>query len=301
MTRQLHGSGYDESMGFGFKFCVLSNADKLETLGGITRSTCSRHSLSVLAGFIALCFVSASVPLQTGRAATYQHGTYTIEVSSPEAVVELFTSQGCSSCPPADRLMNELSKQKELVAVTLPIQYWDYLGWKDTFATAENTHRQQAYANYFGEHKYTPQMVINGKVDLIGSKRAKVMNEIAVRTSQDPFPISLGHQLKAETLTIQVPLAPEDLRGIRARLVAITYSSEEKEVRVRKGENKGRTIAYSNVADSLNTLQEYAGYPISHDIPVANLVKPEADACAVLLQDKSNGAIVGALKITASE
>lgn len=250
-----------------------------------------------------LALVAILLPSQHGFATTptttITKAGKQIQITNPSVVVELFTSQGCSSCPPADKLMNELALERDLVALTLPIQYWDYLGWKDTFATRANTSRQQSYADFFGDHKYTPQIVINGEVDVIGSKRTKVLEEIASRSAQNQFPVQLDSKLEGEKVVVTVSEAPQELQSIDAELIAITYRAGAHAVAIKKGENRGRTVAYSNVVDDLTKLKTYNGEPLSHAIPLANLIKEDADSCAIVLQDQSNGRIVGALKIAA--
>jgi hypothetical protein len=104
----------------------------------------------------------------------------------PRAVVELFTSQGCSSCPPADKLMTELSKDPGLIVLTLPVDYWDYLGWKDTLAQPAFTQRQRAYSAVRGDRQvYTPQAVINGASHAVGSEKAAI-NQAIVSTRLQP-------------------------------------------------------------------------------------------------------------------
>src|SRR5262249_29959732 len=99
--------------------------------------------------------------------------------ADPRAVVELFTSQGCSSCPPADKLIGELGKDPSVIALSLPIDYWDYLGWKDTLADKRFTARQKAYSHMRGDREvYTPQAVINGKVHALGSDRESIEHAI---------------------------------------------------------------------------------------------------------------------------
>src|ERR1700710_1626336 len=100
--------------------------------------------------------------------------------AEPRAVVELFTSQGCSSCPPADRILGELAKDPTLIALSMPIDYWDYLGWKDTLADARFSARQKAYSQVRGDREvYTPQVVVNGSVQVIGSDREGIEEAIA--------------------------------------------------------------------------------------------------------------------------
>src|SRR6266436_5087035 len=100
-------------------------------------------------------------------------GPHSSAQAEPRAVVELFTSQGCSSCPPADKLLSELAADPSLVAISVPIDYWDYLGWKDTLADHRNTARQKAYAHTRGDGQvYTPQVVVNGSLHALGSDKA---------------------------------------------------------------------------------------------------------------------------------
>src|ERR1700756_4681064 len=99
--------------------------------------------------------------------------------ADPRAVVELFTSQGCSSCPPADRILGELAKDPSVIALSMPIDYWDYLGWKDTLADARFSARQKAYSHMRGDREvYTPQAIVNGSVPVIGSDRAGIEGAI---------------------------------------------------------------------------------------------------------------------------
>src|SRR5204863_4556873 len=106
------------------------------------------------------------------------------------AVVELFTSQGCSSCPPADKLLAELAADPSLVAMSVPIDYWDYLGWKDTLADPHNTARQKAYAHARGDGQvYTPQVVVNGALHALGSDKAAI--EVAIAASRKKGAMSL--------------------------------------------------------------------------------------------------------------
>src|SRR3954471_19915044 len=99
---------------------------------------------------------------------------------NPKAVVELFTSQGCSSCPPADRVLAELAREADVIAPTMPVDYWDYLGWKDTLASPAFSARQRAYSNARGDRQvFTPQMIVNGKISCVGSDRAQIGRSMA--------------------------------------------------------------------------------------------------------------------------
>src|SRR5215831_3918591 len=131
------------------------------------------------------------------------------------AVIELFTSQGCSSCPPADQLVGQLAKDPSLVAMSLPIDYWDYLGWKDTLATPGHTARQRGYAQVRGDRAvYTPQVVVNGVVHVQGSDKAAIDRAIA-QTGQQPGTLSVPVTLAVEggRINVTVPASAEGRSG----------------------------------------------------------------------------------------
>src|SRR5580698_3056008 len=116
--------------------------------------------------------------------------------AEPRAVVELFTSQGCSACPPADKLIGELARDPSVIALSMPIDYWDYLGWKDTLADARFSARQKAYSQVRGDREvYTPQVVVNGSVHVIGSDRDAIEDAIGDTIKTDgvmSIPVSMA-------------------------------------------------------------------------------------------------------------
>src|SRR5919109_2714288 len=125
----------------------------------------------------------------------------------PRAVVELFTSQGCSSCPPADRLLGELARDPAIVAMSLPIDYWDYLGWKDTLANPRHTARQRGYACVRGTRDiYTPQAVINGAVHALGSEKTAIDAAI-LATKADPSSLSVPVKLSVSADRLDVTVS----------------------------------------------------------------------------------------------
>src|SRR5437588_4746129 len=132
--------------------------------------------------------------------------------ADPRAVVELFTSQGCSSCPPADRLIGELAKDRSVIALSMPIDYWDYLGWKDTLADARFSARQKAYSHVRGDRDvYTPQAVINGSIHVIGSDRAGIegaIDDTRKTTSVMPVPVTMSISGKQLNVSVAAGRAP---------------------------------------------------------------------------------------------
>jgi len=210
----------------------------------------------------------------------------------PKAVVELFTSQGCSSCPPADEFLADLAERDEVVALSLPVDYWDYLGWKDTLARPENSDRERAYAAARGDGKvYTPQMVVNGGPAFVGSDRAAVGHAIAAAS----LPVDIDVEKTDERLEIHVAEgAVPPGRQVAVRLVVFR---QKQEVPIRGGENSGRTVTYSNVVRSNQPIGLWDGKPLDISLPAEEVMAGPGHGCAVLLQveeDAGPGRILGA-------
>src|SRR5437763_3986891 len=133
--------------------------------------------------------------------------------ADPRAVVELFTSQGCSSCPPADRILGELAKDPSVIAVSLPIDYWDYLGWKDTLAESRFTARQKAYSQMRGDREvYTPQVVVNGAVHVLGSDREGI-EDAAIRTKTEAGVMSVPVSIKLADKQLNIAVSAANGRA----------------------------------------------------------------------------------------
>lgn len=219
--------------------------------------------------------------------------------SSRPVVVELFTSQGCSSCPPADALMLELATRDDIIALTLPIDYWDNLGWTDTLSSPRHTARQRAYAKTLPNRRvYTPQMVINGTVDLVGSHRDEVLATIETQAAiPAPFiPITLA--LEGDHLAITLEDAPEALAGKKAWIWIAPYHAQTQSVSIAKGENGGRTIDYANVVDGIMKVGDYDGSKLVISHGLDEMMAKKIDDCAVIVQEVDTGAIIGAALIT---
>jgi hypothetical protein len=206
----------------------------------------------------------------------------------PRAVVELFTSQGCSSCPPADRLLGELSHDPSLVALSFPVDYWDYLGWKDTLALHGNSSRQRDYALTRGDREvYTPQAVINGVVHALGSDKSAIENAIA-KTRHGAAPLSLAVKLTVADgkATVAIPAAADEHLSGEVWLFPVTNKAE---VKIGRGENRGRTLNYYNVVRRWVKLGEWNGqaedFSIALDkLPDADFSLKDVDHLAVIVQ-----------------
>jgi hypothetical protein len=211
--------------------------------------------------------------------------------AEPKAVVELFTSQGCSSCVAADAYFAELAKRGDVVAISLHVDYWDYLGWKDTLGDAANSERQRDYAEAIGSRRYTPQMIINGTIDAVGSNRDAV--EAAIAESSLAVPVKMWHG--DGTLEIEVGHRPlPHPTPATIRLVLLT--SEEK-VAIARGENAGATVGYYNIAREMRPIGMWDGDTVKIVLPEDEIMAHGVDACAVLVQEDRHdgpGAILGA-------
>ncbi len=187
----------------------------------------------------------------------------------PRAVVQLFTSQGCSSCPPADRLMGQLAQDPTLITMSLPVDYWDYLGWKDTLALHGNSTLQRDYAVTRGDREvYTPQAVINGVVHALGSDKGAIENAIASTRGQHPCALPVKLSVAGGNVTVHVPAATGPHKSGEVWLFPIT---DEARVKIGRGENRGRTIVYRNVVRRWVKLGEWNGQAQDFAVPVSKL------------------------------
>jgi hypothetical protein len=209
---------------------------------------------------------------------------------SRPVLVELFTSQGCSSCPPADALAGELSTRDDVVILSFHVSYWDYIGWKDPFATAETTQRQYDYAEALRQRNvYTPQMVIGGQEHVVGSDVATVLRtveqvgkgsprapQIAIARVGERFRVSLGsahHEGDADVLLVR-------------------YDSRH-DTSVSRGENRGRTMTNYNVVRDFRKIGTWNGEQSQIMLNDADLVGAHGqDGCAVIIQEPNTGPVV---------
>jgi hypothetical protein len=212
--------------------------------------------------------------------------------AEPKAVVELFTSQGCSSCVAADAYFSELAKRGDVVAISLHVDYWDYLGWRDTLGDAAYTARQRDYAAAHGTRRvYTPQIVVNGDTGYVGSDRRSV--NAAIAQSSLTVPVSMRHG--DGTVEIEVAARPDtDTTAATIRLVLVT---SEAKVEIARGENAGRTIDYYNVVRAMRPIGMWGGQAVKITLPEDEIMAHDVDACAIIVQEdlpNGPGAIIGA-------
>ncbi len=204
-------------------------------------------------------------------------------------VVELFTSQGCSSCPPADRLLGELARRPGVIALAYHVDYWDRLGWKDPFSLPTATERQKAYARAMALRTvYTPQMVVDGVADVVGSDRPAVL--AALESKHDGLPIHLS---RANGRLVIEPDARAS--AVPGEITVVAYS-EEAETKVGRGENAGRTLKEYSIVRAVYSLGRWDGVAKAVALDLSSM--PEsATMAAVLVQDAGPGRMVGAATI----
>jgi len=217
--------------------------------------------------------------------------------ADPRAVVELFTSQGCSSCPPADKIIGELAKDPSVIALSLPIDYWDYLGWKDTLADSRFSARQKAYSQVRGDRDvYTPQAIVNGAVHVIGSDRAGIEGAIGTSKKIDAVmsvPVSMTQAGKQLNVSVAAARAGSPSRGE----VWICAISKAVPISIGRGENRGHELTYYNVVRNLLKVGDWNGSAGSWSVPLENISREGVDAAAVYVQDGSRerpGPMLGA-------
>jgi hypothetical protein len=204
-------------------------------------------------------------------------------------VVELFTSQGCNSCPPADALLGELAGRDHVLPLSFHVTYWDRLGWPDSFGLAASTRRQQAYADRLGRRGlYTPQMVIGGRLDAVGSQRHRVLQAIELLQS---------HPEPAPAITIanrELILAAGDQGACTLWLIGFDRAHD---VAIERGENRGRTLRYHNVVRTIERLGRWTGATRTFELPLARHAAEGRSAMAIVVQRDEDRAILTAARV----
>ncbi|MBN8919478.1 MAG: DUF1223 domain-containing protein [Rhizobiales bacterium] len=222
--------------------------------------------------------VTAAVPIQTPAPASAIP-----RKSEPRAVLELFTSQGCSSCPPADNMVGSFSEDRSIIALSVPVDYWDYLGWKDTLASPRHTARQRGYAARRGDREvYTPQVVINGVAQALGSDQQAIEGGIALSHAR-PGTMTVPVSIAAQDDKFEITVTPRDESGNEGEvwLCALTRTVP---VAIKRGENRGRTVTYHHVVRRWIRLGRWGGAGQNWTLAKSELDAGTADAVAVIVQ-----------------
>ncbi len=215
-----------------------------------------------------------------------------------KAVIELYTSQGCSSCPPADKLVGKLAGRDDVIALTFPVDYWDYLGWKDTLASPANSARQRAYARARGDGQvYTPQIVIDGTTHEVGSHSSAIKRAISKsKENLKNARIPLEMHIEGDTLVITAGDAPKNSR-VKPATIWLALVKKSMTVKINRGENRGRTITYHRVVRNMTPVGTWKGEKVSIKLPKHHLQNTDADGCTVLLQQDTAGPVLAAVEM----
>lgn len=215
--------------------------------------------------------------------------------TNPKAVLELFTSQGCSSCPAADAALRQWGEREDLITIAYHVDYWNYIGWNDVFSAPKYSKLQRAYAKSFGAGRvYTPQLIVNGKEDAVGSRREDVGQLI------DEAQLFVQVDLAVTQDNLMIDLTSDGGQTVDATIWVVPFISQA-ETDIRRGENEGKTLTYSFIARNRLPVGMWHGETTHQlELPLRDLLVDGADGMAVLVQTKRDGGpgpILGAASI----
>lgn len=235
----------------------------------------------------AVALLALGVPVSAGE---FRQG--------PKAVLELFTSQGCSSCPKADALLDEMGRRPDVVTLAYHVDYWDYTGWQDTFGMKENTKRQHDYAAAWGSSRiFTPQLVVNGEYGVVGSKPDKV--DAALLDAKLPLEVKLT---SGSSDVLDVNVAGRHLDGVGGAVVWLVTYIDRADVDIGRGENQGKKVGYTHIVtgrQALGMWEPTSGASLK--LPLKDALTGEANGAAILVQQDKDGLpgpILGAASFT---
>lgn len=209
--------------------------------------------------------------------------------SEAPVVVELFTSQGCNSCPPADAFLGELAQRPDLIALAFHVDYWNYIGWEDPFSSPEATQRQRDYAQSLGlSSVYTPQMVIDGSFDAVGSNRAQVNQAIATASQHGKIPVAITTSPAGRWL-VTVP----DADVAQSATVWLALYDRRHATPVKRGENAGKTLTNYNIVREFRRIGRWDGAKLDLPLDIGG-TDLAVRGFAVIVQVDAAGPILGA-------
>lgn len=209
----------------------------------------------------------------------------------PLAVIELFTSQGCSSCPPADALLENYAQRDGVIALSFHVDYWDYLGWQDSFASADFSNRQRQYARVRGDGVvYTPQVVVNGRDQVVGSSNESI--EAALGSAKS-LADAVKVQATAKETTVNI-LVEAGKTGTKDADILLAIVQPSATVEIKTGENAGKTITYQNIVRSLTRIGGWNGAAVTLAQPIPPWGEVDRASYVVIVQQTNAGPILGA-------
>jgi hypothetical protein len=258
------------------------------------RIAISRDSLLRAGGAMAFALLGVGLAPSIGHAED-TGGLRTPSEGNAPVVLELFTSQGCSSCPPADALLKELKDKPGLITLSFSVDYWNYLGWHDTLSSPENSDRQRDYAMARGDGKvYTPQVVVDGISHVNGANEAAI--EMAIRTAERRLKnvkVPMSMRAEDDSLLVDIGRAPED-SDMRQATVWLAVAKEKETVKITRGENRGETITYTHPVRELMPVGMWKGEATTLRLPLKDLHAIGGDCLVSLLQVEGAGPVLGA-------
>jgi hypothetical protein len=199
-------------------------------------------------------------------------------------VVELFTSQGCSSCPPADRILSRLARDPATLALSFPVDYWDYIGWKDTLAEPSYTARQKAYALASGKGAvYTPQAIVNGLADAVGSD-IEAIEQAEGETGKRAGVLSVPLTVVERNGKIDISVGAAGAAAPQSAGVYLLALARSRTVTIQRGENAGSTLTYSNVVRAMTKIGDWSGAAVELQADPSKAYLDGADSYAVIVQ-----------------
>lgn len=229
-----------------------------------------------LVGFVAVIFLSSSVTAQKKEVSKSAEKP-TVKNKRP-VLVELFTSEGCSSCPPADSVLARLEKEQpntdaEIITLSLHVDYWNYLGWRDEFSLAHFGERQGGYASHFGlDSNYTPQMVVDGQKEFVGSNYKNATNAIAEAVKNEKAAVEILAEMEAKKINFKIK--SEDISKHDESYIWLVITEDNLTNSVKRGENAGRTLAHTSVVREMKLIGNLLSADEKFEIATAVNLQP---------------------------
>jgi hypothetical protein len=246
----------------------------------------------VAAGIVlAVSSLGNNVAASSPETPTVEALTHTSPLLHPTTVVELFTSQGCASCPPANKFLSTLLDDPDVLALSYSIDYWDYLGWKDTFGKSEFSARQRQYGRQWGGQVYTPQMIVNGEAHSKKFTKKQLLKHRLPQAANADASLDIHIVQAADKIEVSIP--PTQAMENAVTVVAVRYIPGVQTVSVRRGENKGRDLFLSNVVTQCVPIGTWnGGEKFSTQIDTL----ASGEALVILVQTEPGGPIVAAVQ-----
>ncbi len=246
------------------------------------------------------CLIGLSFLIASGAASFAESleisSSASFKIKPANTVVELFTSQGCSSCPPADILLEKYVKAPNVVALSYSVDYWDYLGWRDTYGKKANSERQRNYARARGDGSvYTPQAVVNGLEHMNGASQYKINTKI--KETKQRLNSKLINLKVSEIEGEKVRIWSEDTVSTQGVVLWMVWVKDKANVAIRRGENRGRTIAYHNIVLGVEKVADFGKGGVDLTVARDKIVPTGGKHCIFLAQVGASGPVLGALEI----